>query len=84
MVMVVLVFSIKLLVPISIMQEAVVEDHTTPPILEVLVVLVAGVMAVRLVEAMVVLVRWITLAAEVEEVQPALATAAVVVQVPQV
>jgi uncharacterized membrane protein YhaH (DUF805 family) len=49
-VMVVLVFSIKFLELISIMQEAVEEDHTTPPILEVLVVLVAGVTAVRLVE----------------------------------
>jgi hypothetical protein len=48
--MVVLVFSIKFLELISIMQEAVEEDHTTPPILEVLVVLVAGVMVVRLVE----------------------------------
>jgi hypothetical protein len=48
--MVVLVFSIKFLVLISIMQEAVVEDHTTPLILEVLVVLVAGEMAVLLEE----------------------------------
>ena len=83
-VMVVLVFSIKFLELISIMEEAVVEDHTTPPILEVLVVLVAGVMAVLLEETTGVLVASITLAAVVEEVQPTLAAVAVAVLAAQV